>query len=48
MFSTSILDAMVTFGYVSAVLGFALCVIAYFAAPKMVKMIIRNDENDKE
>jgi len=48
MFSTSVLDAIATLGYVSALAGLMLCVIAYFAAPKMIKMIIRNDENDKE
>ena len=48
MFSTSILDALATFGYVAAAFGLLLCVMTYYAIPKMAKLIIENDENKKE
>ena len=48
MFSTSILDAFATFGYVLAFFGLLLCIMTYYAIPKMAKSIIKNDENKKE
>lgn len=48
MFSTSILDAFAMFGYVFAAFGLLLCIMTYYAIPKMAKLIIRNDENKKE
>ena len=50
MFSSSILNAMVTFGYVAGAVGFITCVIAYFAIPKMIKNLTggSNDENIKD
>jgi len=48
MFTTSILDAMATLGYVSAAFGLLLCIMAYYAIPKMAKIIIENNEDNKE
>ena len=48
MFSTSIIDAFATIGYAAAVFGLFLCVMAYYAVPRMAKIIIENDENKKE
>ena len=37
MFMASILDALALFGYVSIAMGIMLCIIAYFAIPKIIK-----------
>ena len=47
MFSSSMLNAMVTFGYIAGAVGFISCVIAYFAIPKIIKNLTggSNDKN---
>jgi len=48
MFGNSILDALATFGYVAGFLGIGGCIIVYFAAPKMIKLILNNEDNNEE
>ena len=48
MFSTSILDAMATFGYAISAFGVVCCVIAYFALPKLVKIAFSEGGNDED
>ena len=47
MFSTSILDALATFGYVAAAGGLACCVLAYFALPKLIKIAFTDRSDDE-
>ena len=43
MFSTSVLDALATLGYVSAIFGLMMCILTYYAIPKVAKVLIRNN-----
>ena len=47
MFGNSVLDAMATFGYLAAALGLGVCVIAYFAVPKLIKVAFGQGEEDE-
>ena len=42
------LEGLITLGYLFGALGFVGCVIAYFVAPKMIKMLAHTDEEDKD
>ncbi len=48
MFSTSILDSLVTFGYVAAAGGLVLCVIAYFTLPKIIKAAFQTEDENED
>ncbi len=48
MFSTSILDAMATFGYAVSAFGVVCCVIAYFALPKLIKTALSEGDKDED
>ena len=47
MFTNSILDSLAMFGYVVGFLSICLCILAYFAIPKLIKMIFENEEEAK-
>ncbi len=48
MFSTSILDSLVTFGYLAAALGLGCCIIGYFALPKLIKSAFEDEDKNED
>jgi len=44
MFSNTILDALATFGYFFAAVGVMMCIVAYYALPKLIKSIFKDEE----
>ncbi len=44
MFSNTILDAMATFGYFAAAVGVMMCIVAYYAIPKLIKSVFKDGE----
>jgi len=47
MFSMSVLNSLATFGYFMAAFGFILCILAYFAIPKLIKKLFQGGDNNE-
>ena len=47
MFNNTVLDALATFGYLASAIGIFLCLIAYFAIPKLVQTAFSKEENNE-
>ena len=47
MFNNVILDSLATFGYFAAAIGVVVCVIAYFAIPKLVQIAFSQEDKNE-
>ena len=48
MLDIQVMQSMAFFGYVMAAFGLVACIALYFAAPKLIKFILNNDEKSEE